>query len=103
MGKSEDTRAKIIATAALLFNQRGYNGTSIDDIMQATNLKKGGIYNHFSSKEEIALAAFDHAYALQSEQYGVILKTLRGQPTAQLHAIIDEFVDLYQNPVVAGG
>jgi TetR/AcrR family transcriptional regulator, transcriptional repressor for nem operon len=103
MGKADETRARIISTAALLFNQRGYNGTSIDDIMQATNLKKGGIYNHFSSKEEIALAAFDHSYALQSASYDEILRSVRGQPLLQLHALIDEFIELYQNPVIAGG
>lgn len=103
MSKAEETRAKIISTAALLFNQYGYNGTSIDDIMQATNLKKGGIYNHFSSKEEIALAAFDHAYGLQSARHTEILRAIRGQPTLQLHALIDEFVQIYENPVIAGG
>jgi len=103
MGKAEQTRAKIISTAALLFNQRGYNGTSIDDIMQATGLKKGGIYNHFSGKEEIALAAFDHAYTLQSESYGQVLRDNRGQPTRQLHAIIDVFVEVFEDPVIAGG
>jgi TetR/AcrR family transcriptional regulator, transcriptional repressor for nem operon len=103
MGKAEQTRAKIISTAALLFNQRGYNGTSIDDIMQATGLKKGGIYNHFSGKEEIALAAFDHAYALQSESYGAVLRAARGQPTRQLHAVIDVFLEVYDDPVIAGG
>lgn len=103
MTKSEQTREKIIAQAALLFNQKGYSGTSIDDIMQATGLKKGGIYNHFRNKEEIALAAFDHAYALQSESYANAIRAVRGQPTLQLRAMIDVFVESYEDPVVTGG
>lgn len=103
MGKAQLTREKIITQAARLFNQKGYYGTSIDDIMQQTNLKKGGIYNHFSSKDEIALAAFDHSYALQREQYGEAVRAVRGQPTKQLRALIDVFVESYENPAITGG
>jgi AcrR family transcriptional regulator len=45
------TKAHIIQQAAVVFNQQGYAGTSMSDIMRATGLKKGGIYNHFQSKE----------------------------------------------------
>lgn len=103
MGKAQLTREKIITQAARLFNQKGYYGTSIDDIMQQTNLKKGGIYNHFSSKDEIALAAFDHSYALQRELYSEAVRSVRGQPTKQLRALIDVFVESYENPVITGG
>src|SRR5512141_2549495 len=62
--KGEHTREKIIRQAAVVFNQRGFFGTSISDIMQETGLEKGGIYNHFKEgKEEVALAAFDYAVA----------------------------------------
>lgn len=59
--KADRTRQLIIEKAAHLFNQKGYAGTSLQDIMAATGLTKGGIYGHFQSKEEIALAAFEHA------------------------------------------
>src|SRR3954447_4689270 len=61
MSKGEETRQQIIKEAATVFNQRGYNGCAISDIMEVTGLKKGGIYRHFESKEELALAAFDFA------------------------------------------
>ena len=48
--------------AANLFNQRGFEGSSMSDLMAATGLEKGGIYRHFSSKEEIAAEAFDYAW-----------------------------------------
>jgi TetR/AcrR family transcriptional repressor of nem operon len=66
MNKGEETRQKIIAAAAPLFNQQGYAGCSLKDIMQATGLEKGGIYRHFDSKEEIAAEAFDYAWAVSS-------------------------------------
>ena len=62
MTKGEETRQRIVAEAAKLFTQRGFEGGSMSDLMEATGLEKGGIYRHFSDKEEIAAAAFDHAW-----------------------------------------
>jgi len=66
MPKGDETRQRIISTAAPLFNQRGYEGCSIQDIMVATGLEKGGIYRHFESKEELAAEAFDYAWTFSS-------------------------------------
>lgn len=61
MKKAERTKSTIIEAAANLFNERGYAGTSIQDIQQATGITKGGLYGHFSGKEAIAIAAYAHA------------------------------------------
>lgn len=58
MRKGEQTRERIIAAAAPIFNQHGYEGTSMQQLMDATGLEKGGLYRHFSSKEELAAEAF---------------------------------------------
>jgi len=60
--KGEKTRLNIVAKAAVLFNQRGFEGCSMQDIVDAVGLEKGSIYGHFSSKEELALEAFDFAW-----------------------------------------
>jgi TetR/AcrR family transcriptional repressor of nem operon len=62
MTKGEQTRRDIVEKAAPLFNQRGFEGTSLADLMQATGLQKGGIYRHFSGKSELAAEAFDYAW-----------------------------------------
>jgi len=49
MTKGEQTRKKIVEAAAPIFNQHGYEGSSLNNLMEATGLKKGGIYRHFSS------------------------------------------------------
>ena len=64
MSKGEQTRQAIIEKAAPLFNQRGFEGCSMADIMEATGLEKGGVYRHFSSKEELAAAVF--RYSMQT-------------------------------------
>jgi AcrR family transcriptional regulator len=61
MTKGEATRQKIIEQAAPLFNRLGYAGCSMQDIMAATGLEKGGLYRHFSSKEELAEAVFRYS------------------------------------------
>jgi len=73
MSKGEQTRQRIIAEAASLFNRRGYHGSSLQDLMEATGLEKGGIYRYFSSKEELAALAFDHAWneGLEARQQGL--------------------------------
>jgi TetR/AcrR family transcriptional repressor of nem operon len=54
MTKGIETRQTIIERAAPLFNQRGFAGCSMGDVMEATGLEKGGLYRHFASKEELA-------------------------------------------------
>ncbi len=62
MRKGEQTRQEIIRQAAPIFNQRGYDGAALSDLMRATGLEKGGIYRHFDSKEMLAAEAFDYAW-----------------------------------------
>ena len=64
MRKGEQTRQQIIRKAAPIFNQRGYSGAALSDLMRATGLKKGGIYRHFESKQELAVEAFAHAWKI---------------------------------------
>lgn len=61
MRKGDQTRERIIAQAAPIFNQKGFVGCSIQDLMKATGLGKGGIYRHFNDKEELAAEAFRYA------------------------------------------
>jgi len=64
MRKGEQTRQEIIRKAAPIFNQRGYEGAALSDLMKATGLEKGGIYRHFESKQKLAAEAFDYAWKL---------------------------------------
>jgi TetR/AcrR family transcriptional repressor of nem operon len=60
LSKAERTRQFIIETTAPIFNMKGYEGTSLSDLTEATGLTKGSIYGNFGNKEEVALACFDH-------------------------------------------
>jgi TetR/AcrR family transcriptional repressor of nem operon len=62
--KGEQTRREIIRKAAPIFNQKGYDGATLSDLMRATGLEKGGIYRHFESKQQLAGEAFEHAWKM---------------------------------------
>jgi len=102
MSKGEETRERILARSAQLFNRQGYFGASLTDIMRETGLEKGGIYNHFSSKEQLALESFDYAYKLVQER---TRQALAGKFNAieRLLAIVSVFQSEADDPPVAGG
>jgi TetR/AcrR family transcriptional regulator, transcriptional repressor for nem operon len=64
MSKAERTKQFIIEKTAPIFNAKGYAGTSMNDLTEATGLTKGSIYGNFENKDDVALAAFDHNYSL---------------------------------------
>lgn len=92
----------ILASAAPIFNRRGFAGTSIADILEATALEKGGLYNHFASKEELAVEAFDYAYA-QIEAYFTKALLAAAPGLARVRAHIDAFERYSERPVIDGG
>jgi len=51
--KSSDTSRRILTQAMKIFLEKGYHGTSIDDITRAAKLTKGALYWHFKSKEDL--------------------------------------------------
>lgn len=59
--KGDLTKERILSEATKLFHQKGFGATSVNDLMSATGIKKGSLYFHFSSKEEIGLAVLEQA------------------------------------------
>jgi TetR/AcrR family transcriptional repressor of nem operon len=102
MRKGEKTRNLIIMKSAELFNQKGYAETSIQDIMQATGLTKGGIYRNFANKDEIALEAFEYAGKVL---WGHFLEAMEGSQSAteKILAMCHVYSDTVNNPPIKGG
>jgi AcrR family transcriptional regulator len=82
----------ILEKAAPIFNLKGYSGTALADLMEATGLEKGGIYRHFTSKEELAAAAFDHAWSVVSAPRFAALDQ-RSSGVQRLKAMISTFAE----------
>jgi AcrR family transcriptional regulator len=102
MSKGDETRERIIRKSATLFNRKGFFGASVSDIMEATGLKKGGIYNYFESKEDLALQAFEYASELHLKRFR---EAIASQPTGlgQLIAVARTFQDFALRPPLSGG
>lgn len=62
-GDKSETRRRILSTAARLFRERGYRGTSVDELMARAGLTRGGFYAHFRGKTELLREALSAAFA----------------------------------------
>lgn len=100
--KGEKTKDFIIRQAAVLFNQKGYFGSSISDLTRVTGMQKGGIYNHFENKDQLALEAFNHA---ASALRACFVDAIANKRTAleKLAAVISVYQNAYDNPPFEGG
>lgn len=59
----QQTRAKIVESARILFNRHGFQDVTIDMVMENAGLTRGGFYNHFETKEQLhhsAVSSFLH-------------------------------------------
>ncbi|HET6226940.1 MAG TPA: TetR/AcrR family transcriptional regulator [Bacteroidia bacterium] len=79
MSKAENTKNYIVEKSAPIFNIKGYNATSLSDIMEATGLTKGAIYGNFENKDEVAIAAYKHNL---DELIGKLIVAMRDKKTA---------------------
>ncbi len=73
--KGEITRARLVRDAIELINQKGFDRTTINDIIQFTGVKKGNLYFHFSSKHTLGMAILDE---IKSETAKFIAEGLKG-------------------------
>jgi AcrR family transcriptional regulator len=102
LSKADRTKQFIIEKAAHLFNTKGFYGTSMADIQQATGLAKGGIYGNFSSKEEIAWQAFEYAIKTVMDEISQKVRSKTTSPE-KLKAIIDYYRNYSIDSPIQGG
>jgi TetR/AcrR family transcriptional repressor of nem operon len=102
ISKAEKTKQFIIEKTAPIFNRKGFAGTSMNDIVEATGLTKGSIYGNFESKDEVALAAFDYNYGMVSS---MIKTKMAGKPhnIDKLKVYLSVFSDFVNLPMLHGG
>lgn len=74
-----ESKAHILATALAVFAEKGFARASMNDIVRASGLSKGGVYWHFKSKDELIAAIFDHFFV---EQLALLDVMLAGGGTA---------------------
>lgn len=102
LSKADKTRQFIIEKSAPIFNKKGYSATTMADIIAATGLAKGGIYGNFSSKDEIAAAAFEYAYTKLKDELRFKIKQEKTAPD-KLYAIFNYYHNYTARPHIDGG
>lgn len=102
MTKGENTRKYIIKKSAELFNQRGYAGSSLSDITEVTGIKRGGIYRHFTCKDEIALEAYDYAVGIVNEKFAEAVKEQQSA-IGKILSIFKVYEQVVEHPPFIGG
>lgn len=75
MKKGEKTRDHILKTTRAILVANGFHNTSISDIIKATGVKKGNLYYHFASKEDLGLAVLQDA---KEEFFKFLSQSLQG-------------------------
>jgi AcrR family transcriptional regulator len=92
-----DSRQEILRTAARLFQQRGYDATSMNDVAGALKLSKGGLYHHFQSKDEILFEIMNHAMEITQQR---VLDPVRSiaDPEDRLRALIRLHIEVVLSP-----
>ncbi|MDR9748154.1 TetR/AcrR family transcriptional regulator [Paenibacillus taichungensis] len=102
MRKGQITKEHIIRESAALFNTKGYTGASLSEIIERCGVRKGGIYNHFESKDEIALAAFDYSVSQMLQFHSQALEGVTSSKD-KLLAICGVYIDMMENNTLEGG
>src|ERR1039457_7405495 len=92
-----DSRQEILRTAARLFQQRGYDATSMNDVAAALKLSKGGLYHHFQSKDEILFEIMNHAMEITQERVLAPVRSISGAED-RLRALIRLHIEVVLSP-----
>ena len=88
------TKQNITKESLQVFSVKGYFNTSINDILAATGLTKGGLYGHFASKEDIWYAVYDEAVKIWRS---IVFKDIRNisNPLERIEITIENHLAKY--------
>ena len=87
----EARRSEVVATAAKLFAERGYDGTSMSELTAATGLAAGGLYHYIEGKDDLLIAICDELLEPLLAQAREIVATAL-PPVSQLRDLVEAWV-----------
>ncbi|MGE7090572.1 TetR/AcrR family transcriptional regulator [Lysinibacillus sp. NPDC048646] len=102
MKKGELTRRNIIRKSAAIFNRKGYMTTTMSDIIQETNIQKGGIYRHFKDKEQLMVESFHFSTEIM-QNHLMTSVSQHGHAKDKLIAFVEAFLQLSEGKPIVGG
>jgi TetR/AcrR family transcriptional regulator, transcriptional repressor for nem operon len=85
-------KEQIVDAAVETLYRKGFNGSSVQDITEATKAPKGSFYNYFESKKDLAVAALQR-YWERSESSRAMLRDTHYPPLERLHRYLDHLTN----------
>jgi AcrR family transcriptional regulator len=98
--KGKATRERLVAAARELFSERGYDGTSIDAVLESAGVARGALYHHFDTKEALFDAAFDRVVADIAATTADAARGAGDDPVATLRAGCGAWLRMAADPKV---
>src|SRR5215510_6565590 len=92
-----EPKQEILRTAGRLFQQRGYDATSMNDVAAVLKLSKGGLYHHFQSKDEILFEIMNHAMDIMQERVINPVSSI-ADPEERLRSLIRLHIEVVFSP-----
>ncbi|SDP41589.1 transcriptional regulator, TetR family [Lentzea jiangxiensis] len=86
-------REKIVNAAGAGFRLRGIDGIGIEELMKSAGMTHGGFYNHFASKDDLALEVLHQGFTDSLTALGAIREAHPRSARAALHDMVDEYVN----------
>ncbi len=95
--RGQATRRRLVDTATRLFAEKGYEATSIEDLLRELGMSRGALYHHFDSKEAVFEAVL---HEIEAEVAQATIAASRGarDPASALRAGCEAFLDLVRTP-----
>jgi AcrR family transcriptional regulator len=85
---------EILATAAALFGERGYDAVSLDDVADRLDVTKGSLYYYFASKDELVTAAIETLGNDWTARLESLPAASEGAPADRLLALVREHIGI---------
>ncbi len=99
--KGQITKSRVLQTATKLINEKGFCNTSVNDIINASGVKKGNLYFHFPSKEELSLAILGQA---SKDFMAFLYDSLKGErPLERMSNLLDAVWEKQTKTKFVGG
>ena len=95
LSQREETRRKILASAAQVFSEKGFYRSVVDDIVKASGTSKGAVYFYFDSKEQIFMSLVEEYAATVAQELQIAVQQSRGL-VAQVEATVATLVRNFQ-------
>ncbi len=93
--QQQDTRRKILDSAAQIFSEKGFYGSVVDDIVKASGTSKGAVYFYFQSKEQIFLSLVETYVGTIAQELQAAVHRSRGL-MAQVEAAVATLIRSFQ-------